>query len=57
MPDLIDTDARNPGPDVLGHDPVFLPEARKTVTETIERSGVVEFRDDPALPWLSNPNR
>jgi len=56
MADLLDTEAENPGPDVLGHDPVVAPNARRAVTDAIESVGVVEFRDDPALPWLKNPN-
>lgn len=52
MADFIDTDARTPGPDALGHDPVIAPDARETVTDAIEGTGVVEFRDDPLLPWL-----
>lgn len=54
MVDLIDTDARNPGPGILGHDPVVLPDVRNKVTDTVEGTGIVEFRDDPALPWVEN---
>lgn len=57
MPDLINERARNPGPAVLGHDPVVLPSARKKITDAVEGTGAVEFRDDPALPWLRNPKR
>lgn len=43
----------NPGPAALGHDPVVAGDARKRVLDTIEGTGAVEFRDDPALPWLN----
>ena len=43
----------NPGPAALGHDPLVAPDARETVLNTVEQTGVVDFRDDPALPWLS----
>jgi hypothetical protein len=55
--DSLDTGARNPGPGVLGHDPVVLPDQRKKVRDAVESTGVVSFRDDPALPFVENPNR
>lgn len=59
MTNLLNTDARNPGPRALGHDPVVLPEQRKKLIDTIEKSGVVKFRrsGDPALPFVKNPKR
>jgi len=44
---------QNPGPAVLGHDPIVVPEARETALGAVEQTGVVSFRDDPALPWLN----
>lgn len=43
----------NPGPAALGHDPIVAGDARKRVLEAVEGTGAVEFRDDPALPWLN----
>jgi len=43
----------NPGPAILGHDPLVAGDARKSLLEKIEGTGVASFRDDPALPWLS----
>lgn len=40
------------GPAALGHDPVVLEEQREQVLEKIEQTGVVDFRDDPLLPFL-----
>ena len=57
MPDLLDTDVRNPGPAVLGHDPVVAPEVREQLKDAVEGTGAVDFRETPALPWLQNPNR
>jgi len=57
MPDFINTDSRNPGPAVLGHDPVIAPEQREAVKEAVESTGAVDFPDRPVLPWLENPNR
>jgi len=57
MSDLLDTNARNPGPAVLGHDPVVLPGPRERVKDAVNDTGVVNFRDDPALPFLENPSR
>jgi len=57
MSDLLDTNARNPGPAVLGHDPVVLPGPRERVKDAVNQTGVVNFRDDPALPFLENPSR
>lgn len=57
MADLLDTEARNPGPAVLGHDPVLLSGPREAVTEAVENTGAISFRDDPALPWLKNPSQ
>lgn len=56
MPDFINTNARNPGPAILGHDPVIAPDARESVKEAVEGTGAVDFRDSPALPWLENPS-
>jgi hypothetical protein len=54
---FLDTNARNPGPAVLGHGPVVLPDQRKKVRDAVEGAGVVSFRDDPALPFVKNPSR
>lgn len=45
----------NPGPAILGHDPVVAGDARKQALDAVESTGVVNFRDntDPALPWLN----
>lgn len=42
----------NPGPALLGHDPVVLGDQRKAALDAVEGTGVVSFREDPALPWL-----
>jgi hypothetical protein len=45
------------GPAALGHDPVVLENQRRKVLDTVEKSGVVKFRDDPLLPFLPDgPN-
>jgi hypothetical protein len=43
----------NPGPAALGHDPVVLGDQRKAALDAVEETGVVSFRNDPALPWLN----
>ena len=57
MPNLLNTDAENPGPRVLGHDPVVLPDQRNKIVDKVNDVGVVRFREsgDPALPFLKNP--
>lgn len=45
----------NPGPAALGHDPVIAGDARKKALDAVEGTGVVSFRDEPALPWLKDP--
>lgn len=50
--DLIDI-GDNPGPAALGHDPVVAGDIRKSALDTVEQTGVVRFRRDPALPWIS----
>jgi len=57
MVEIFDEDARNPGPAALGHDPVVLPEVREKAVETVESTGLVSFRNSPALPFIENPNR
>ena len=49
--------ADNPGPAILGHDPVVLGEQRRKALDTIEGTGVVNFRssNDPALPFIKDP--
>jgi hypothetical protein len=56
-PNLVDTDARNPGPAVLGHDPVVLPDQRRKAKTAVESMGVVDFPDRPLLPFVTNPSR
>lgn len=43
----------NPGPEILGHDAVVASDQRKAVLDAVEETGVVNFRDEPFLPWLS----
>lgn len=43
------------GPAALGHKPAVLSEQREKVLRTVEGTGVVKFRDDPALPVLKRP--
>lgn len=56
-PDFVDTNARNPGPAVLGHDPVILPDQRRKAKRKVEDVGVVDFPDRPMLPFVRNPSR
>lgn len=43
----------NPGPAVMGHDPIVVGDARKKALNVVENTGAVSFRDDPAFPWLN----
>lgn len=40
------------GPAALGHEPVVLPEQRKKVLDTVEKTGAVSFRNSPLLPFM-----